>query len=220
MVVKTLKHVLKLTKRILLFFFSFVALYLLIAWICSNIVTTPKEFGVNKNKIIYASSNGVHTDLIIPIESIHKNIIKNLQLKPNTKYVAFGWGDKGFYLDTPTWGDLTFSTAFKAVFLNSDTAMHITEYPKISNKWVKVNVCTPQVEILNDSFSNTFQIGINNNFLKIEGHSYGNNDAFYEAKGSYSCLKTCNTWTNQVLKKAEIKTAIWTPFYSGILKHL
>jgi len=39
-------------------------------------------------------------------------------------------------------------------------------------------------------------------------------------KGSFSCFKTCNTWTNQTLKKAEIKTAIWTPFDSGILKHL
>lgn len=31
-------------------------------------------------------------------------------------YIAFGWGDKGFYLDTPTWADLKFSTAFKAAF--------------------------------------------------------------------------------------------------------
>ena len=220
MIRKTLKHILKLAKRILFFFFSFVILYLFTAWICSNIATTPKEFDLNKNKIIYATSNGVHTDLIIPIESIHKSIIKNLQLKPNTKYVAFGWGDKGFYLDTPTWGDLTFSTAFNAVFLKSDTAMHITEYPEISKQWIKVNVCTPQIEILNTSFSSTFQIGVNNTFLRIKGHSYGNNDAFYEANGKYSCLKTCNTWTNQVLKKAEIKTSIWTPFDSGILKHL
>lgn len=214
------KHLIKFIKRIGVLFFSFVALYLLTAWICSNITTNPKEFKSHKNKTIYASSNGVHTDIIIPIESIDKNIVTELKLKPNTKYVAFGWGDKGFYLHTPTWGDLTFSTALNAVFLKSDTAMHITEYTKIDNKWKKIPVCYQQIVHLNKSFTNSFQSDVDNKFFKIEGYSYGNNDCFYEAKGSYSCLKTCNTWTNEVLKKAEIKTAVWTPFDSGILKHL
>jgi len=220
MIVKTLKHIIKFSKRILLFFFGFVVLYLLTAWICSNIATNPKSFKSQKQNMIYASSNGVHTDIIIPIESIDKNILKNLQVHPNTKFIAFGWGDKGFYLHTPTWGDLTFSTAFNAVFLKSDTAMHITEYAETNNKWKNIAVCSQQIKYLNKSFINSFQSDKNNSFLKIEGHSYGNNDCFYEANGSYSCLKTCNTWTNNVLKKAEIKTAIWTPFDSGILKHL
>ena len=220
MVVKTLKHILKLTKKILLFFFGFVVLYLLTAWICSNIATNPKSFNHLKQNIIYASSNGVHTDIIIPIENIDINILKNLHVHPNTKFVAFGWGDKGFYLHTPTWGDLTFSTAFNAVFLKSDTAMHITEYTKTNKEWKEIAVCFPQIERLNKSFVNSFQSDKNNSFLKIEGYTYGNNDTFYEANGSYSCLKTCNTWTNNVLKKAEIKTAIWTPFDSGILNHL
>jgi len=220
MLTKIFKHLLKLTKRVLLFFLCFVTLYLLSAWICSNIATTPKDFNQEKNKTVFVSSNGIHTDIIIPIENIDEHTLNNLQLKPTTNYVAFEWGDKGFYLDTPTWGDLTFSTAFKAVFLKSDTAMHITEYSEISSPWINVNVCLLQLEILNNSFAETFQIDSNYNFLKIEGYTYGNNDAFYEANGNYTCLKTCNTWTNQVLKKAEIKTAIWTPFDSGILKHL
>jgi hypothetical protein len=31
-------------------------------------------------------------------------------------YVSFGWGDKGFYLDTPSWAELQPSTAFVAAF--------------------------------------------------------------------------------------------------------
>ena len=42
------------------------------------------------------------------------------------EYVSVGWGDKGFYLETPTWDDLKFSTAFKAAFFMSSTAMHVT----------------------------------------------------------------------------------------------
>ncbi|HOB24230.1 MAG TPA: DUF2459 domain-containing protein, partial [Kaistella sp.] len=39
-----------------------------------------------------------------------------LSKRTDFKYLAIGWGDKGFYLDTPTWADLKFSTAFKAAF--------------------------------------------------------------------------------------------------------
>ena len=42
------------------------------------------------------------------------------------RYIAIGWGDKGFYLDTPTWADLKFSTAFKAAFWLGNSAIHTT----------------------------------------------------------------------------------------------
>ena len=47
---------------------------------------------------------------------------------------------------------------------------------------------------------------------------YGNTDAFYEALGSYSMLYSCNTWTNNALKKANLPSGIWTVFDKGILR--
>jgi len=200
----------------MLFFFSFVILYLLTAWICSNIATNPKKEFTDKHKPIYVASNGVHTAIIIPVE----NIDTKLKLNPNTKYVAFGWGDKGFFLNTPTWGDLTFSTAVNAVFLKSPTAMHVTEYKKTASDWKKIMINDYQLISIEKNILDTFQLKEDKGFIKIEGYTYGTNDTFYEANGNYTCLNTCNTWTNDILKKAEIKTAIWTPFDSGILKHL
>ena len=48
---------------------------------------------------------------------------------------------------------------------------------------------------------------------------YGKNDAFYDAKGRYSFLNTCNTWTNDGLKVAGQKAALWTPTDFGIFQH-
>ena len=48
---------------------------------------------------------------------------------------------------------------------------------------------------------------------------YGNDDAFYEANGTYNLFKTCNTWANNGLKACEKKAALWTPFESGIFYH-
>ena len=48
---------------------------------------------------------------------------------------------------------------------------------------------------------------------------YGKNDSFYEAKGSYSFLFTCNTWTNEALKISGQKAAFWTASDKGIFQH-
>ena len=48
---------------------------------------------------------------------------------------------------------------------------------------------------------------------------YSDNDAFYDARGRYSFLDTCNTWANNALKAAGQKAALWTPTDYGIFIH-
>ncbi len=52
--------------------------------------------------------------------------------------------------------------------------------------------------------------------LNNKGYSY--NDDFYEALGSFSCFKTCNSWVNSGLKESDIKACLWTPFDFGLLR--
>ena len=49
---------------------------------------------------------------------------------------------------------------------------------------------------------------------------YSQHDYFFKAKRKYSLLYTCNNWTNAGLKKMNIRTGIWTPFYQGVFYHL
>ena len=36
-------------------------------------------------------------------------------------YVALGWGDRNFYVDTPTWEDLSVTTTARALLWPTDT---------------------------------------------------------------------------------------------------
>lgn len=173
---------------------------------------------------IYLKSNGVHTDFVVPT----KNEIKDWSIfvdpaatregDLNASYVSFGWGDKGFYLETPRWRDLKFSTAFKALFWLSSAAMHVTFYDKISEneKCIKVSVSKEAYQKLVTYIEEGFQTKAGKPLL-IEGASYGNNDIFYEAQGTYNLFFTCNTWTNSGLKAAGLKACMWTPAGQGIL---
>lgn len=191
--------------------------YALIALVCTAITVNKNQDTEAQKKEIYLSTNGVHVDIILTKQSIDDDIMKSIPLREDDKYIAFGWGDKDFYLNTPTWNDLTFSTAFKALFLKSETLMHCTKYTHKSASWISIKVSEQQLKALKDYILKSFASDKNGERILLSGISYGSNDFFFEAVGSYSCIKTCNTWANSALKTAKIKACLWTPFDYGIL---
>jgi len=172
------------------------------------------------DKEIYITTNGVHLDIILPVENVEPEFLSKLEILPGTKYVSFGWGDKEFYINTPEWKDLTFKTAFKALFLKSETAMHITCYSTSYSSWRNIKICSSQLDLLNKTIENSFSKNENGSFKKLAVPGYYESDFFYDATGYFSLFKTCNVWVNNALKEARIQTSIWSPFEFGVLYHL
>ncbi len=181
----------------------------------------------NQEIDIYISTNGVHTDIVVPIKNEIKDWTNDINFNhTKTKdsimnFVGIGWGDKGFYLETPEWADLKASTAFKAATGLSTTAMHTTFY-----KTLKEDESCKKIKISKENYiklvayiSYSFQKDSNSKTINIPNNFYGKNDSFYEANGSYSLIKTCNTWANAALKASNQKAAFWTPMDSGIFCH-
>jgi uncharacterized protein (TIGR02117 family) len=207
----------------LLCILALIPLYLLVALLCSYIpynidFTSEKEAPI----VIQLHSNGVHTDIIVPIENDQYNWHYLLPNIPSTAhYVSFGWGDKGFYLNTPTWSDLKISTAFNAAFGLSTTAMHVSYFKKalpLSSHTVSVAINQNQYKTLCNYILSSFQ---KDDFQKIilipHDRRYYDGD-FYDAQGTYSLFTSCNSWVNKGLKKSTIKTCYWTPFDWPLLK--
>ncbi len=181
----------------------------------------------NQEIDIYIKTNGVHTDIVVPLKNEIKDWTSEIQFQ-HTKskdsimnHLAFGWGDKGFYLDTPEWSDLKASTAFKAATGLSTSAMHTTFYKTIqeNESCKKIMISKENYKRLVIYISDSFERNSNQNIQWISGHSYAKNDAFYNAKGSYSLFKTCNSWANTALKVSNQKAALWTPYDGGIFCH-
>ncbi len=102
-----------------------------------------------------------------------------------------GWGDIGFYLETPEWSDLKASVAFKAASGLSTTAIHATyyKYLKEGADCKKIMISAAQYDRLIKYITESFQHDASGNFLPIKTNAnYGKTDAFYEANGSYSAV--------------------------------
>lgn len=223
--IRFLKKLLKYTIRFILGFIGFVLLYLLSAY-CFSRIATSKEPGTSSDVAIYIKTNGVHTDIVVPVKNEQldwsreiKYANTHLSDTNHVKYLGMGWGDKGFYLETPTWADLKFSTAFKAAFALSTTAIHATYYDTLvqDSACKKIMISNAQYGRLIQYITGSFQHDSAGHVMHIVTNAnYGKTDAFYEANGSYNLFKTCNTWANTALKKCGQRACLWTPFDTGI----
>ena len=205
-----------------------VYVYILFSILLSYIPVN-RSFISDKNGIeIFIVSNGIHTDIVLPIQSEILNWSTIFQFNDfraywrNAEYIAFGWGDLGFYLNTPEWKDLKFQTAFIAFFTPSESAMHVTltSKPQEGKLCYKVIVSEEVYISLVKYIKSSFKIGDDNLTIKINHQGYGKFDLFYESDKKFYLFKTCNSWTNKGLKVAGIRTALWTPFDKPILFHL
>lgn len=207
---------------------SFVLLWLIAAlvfpFISSGYIPAPQNNGI----AIFIESNGVHTDFVVPVKTQYCDWSTSLPYSdfeiagPDYGYVAIGWGDKGFFIGTPTWSDLKFSTAFNAAFGLSSTAMHVTYkrfQPKEGENCRRIELSPLQYRVLIWYIKSSFQVK-NRKFIAIDHPGYSDHDCFYEAKGTYSLFQTCNVWTGNGLKYTGIKTGAWTPLARGVLQNL
>lgn len=196
--------------------------------VSAMVIPVNSDYQYNEEEIqFFVISNGVHTDICLPVMSSVFDWTSIIQtddfiLSKHPEYVSVGWGDKGFYLETPTWADLKMSTALNAIFLPSETAIHITYHdyvPEESDRIVKCSMDAEEYERLVTYVLSSFEDvkGISQAHI-IEGKGYSLTDNFYEANGSYWGFRTCNTWTNEALKVAGVKTSYHALFEGGIMR--
>ncbi|MFY0482982.1 TIGR02117 family protein [Flavobacterium sp. PLA-1-15] len=222
-----MKKAFKILGKILLGIVGFVVVYVLFAFILSRIPVNSENKNKNEDVTIYIKTNGVHTDIVVPIKTEYKDWSQKVQFAhiksqdSTMQYIGFGWGDKGFYLNTPEWADLKFSTAFNAVFYLGTSAMHATflKQVKETESCVKIKISQAEYQQLIAYIEESFQYDKNGSPILINATTYGQNDSFYEANRKYHLFYTCNTWANNALKSANQKAALWTPSDTGIFCH-
>ena len=220
------KRFLKYAGRFTFIFIALIGVYFMMAFGLSRITVNARP--TNKPDVaIYILSNGIHTDIVMPATMPAINWAKKipyantLKADSNYRYLAIGWGDKNFYLETPEFSDLKLTTAVKAISGLSTSAMHATyyQYLREDENCKKVMISHDQYQKLIQYITNSFQVDPSGNFIKVNTNiHYDKGDAFYEAKGSYSIFKTCNTWTNAALKACGQRSCLWTIFDTGILE--
>jgi uncharacterized protein (TIGR02117 family) len=177
---------------------------------------------------IYVSSvNHFHAELILPVTTAAYELRSHLTLSQlgshadTYQYLSFGWGDRKFFMN----GSLDPDSIFDALFLPGPTTMHVWGHPEEPSqlskdfevKQVQLNRAQylKLVQFINASFQHTPQGSVE----YIRQGLYADS-GFYEAVGSYSIARTCNVWTADALKQADVNTPVWSATAPAIMQHL
>lgn len=178
---------------------------------------TEPEVGIP----LFIESNGIHVGIVMPKIAAGVDLgasfpVGDLRDPRFGAYdhVSLGWGERDFYVGTPTWSDLRLSTVVRAALGSSNTLIHVDHLPvpKADGAVRRVIVRPQEYRRLVAYVRATLKPG-------GERHAgYFRNDAFYGAYGRYSAVHTCNAWVGDALRYAGIEVGAWTPFPYTVMR--
>ena len=180
--------------------------YACFAAVSAVIPVAAEEVPSGEEKIIpvYLLKSGPHTDFLVQVKTpVHDWSIdfpyeNNLNADTALPWLAIGWGDKGFYLNTPTWGDLTVKTAVSAATGLGTAGIHASYYYTLptDRPMVELHLTEAQYKRLCDYVANTLMVDASGKRILLMPERQGVNfdhDRYYDAMGTYSMIHTCNT---------------------------
>jgi uncharacterized protein (TIGR02117 family) len=227
------RKILRVLKFVSLTLFAFVFSYLACAHsallfpanAALSVANSASEPGVD----IWVLSNGVHTDIVLPLAPMRgaTQVVADqnaLNQAPNWRTmlppaiatdafdaIAIGWGDREFYLNTPSWAELKISTAARALFAQNASLVHVQYLTRAQLKGaITLRLSAANYQRLAQFILRT--AALKNGVGHSIGAHYNDDDAFFEANGAYSAFNTCNSWTGRALRTAGVKVSRWTPF--------
>ena len=219
------KFLVKYNRQILSGIVTIISLFLIGAFI-------PRKWGDYSKQAcdyqICVVNTGIHSNILIPTKNNTYNWHNYLSIDKigiddvnDYKYLSFGWGDKDFYMTISSISDFNFYTIFKAVFLQTSSVMYVRGYQSLPKNTELKCVYTSKANYLrlNNFIEASFKLDRNNRKIRL-GNGYTSTAGFYAAKDNYSILRTCNTWTGDALRKANINTPLWDSLSFAIMFHL
>lgn len=213
-----------MAKRLFFALVGLAASYLVVALIGSHVPRHADWRAPSDGVTIYVVTNGYHSGLIVPVSAGGEDL--SLLIRPTDlpseklagNYLLFGWGDRDFYLGTPTLADVKVSTALSALIGSGKVLVHVDHLQ------TPADVVDPRaVQLPPAAYRNLLSYIRASIIIDGDGHAaaiagYGESDVFYEARGRYNLLHTCNNWTSDALAAAGVRTALWSPFSGGVMR--
>jgi uncharacterized protein (TIGR02117 family) len=181
------------------------------------------------NLKICISNNRFHTNIIVPVQNEifdwrNHLTLNNVAQADNSdyRYLSFGWGERAWYINTPTQVDLKLRMGFRALFFpNNASVLRVQKHYSFPQAYEIECVGVSRADYLElmDFIKNSFRLSAQGEKIRVAYNPYLR-ASFYEAKGSYSIVNNSNSWTGEGLRIANVNTPLWSGLSSAIMHHL
>lgn len=184
---------------------------------------------------IYVTSNGWHTGVALPRATLaeyasgrgYPALTAVAQRFAQFEWIEFGWGDAEFYRITPTVGDVSITVGLRALFSPGNTSvLHVVGFsgdpPRVFSKGevVRVPLSRTGFDQMLAKLDAAF-VAPQGGALPDVGRGLYGASLFYPANGTFSILKVCNHWIDDLLGAAGLPTApVFATLPAGLMINL
>lgn len=173
---------------------------------------------------IFVETNDVHVSLIVPMSAAGEDLSDLVRPEHLTNrdlygtHAMIGWGHGRVYRNARTWGDVKSGDISSAIVGSSFTTLHIYHLinPQVLPHRKTLRVTPQQYRIIILQMRATFRL--NERGESIFHPAYAADNLFYDSRGHYSAINTCNSWTGDILRKAGVRIGVWTPLPGGVMR--
>ena len=168
--------------------------------------------------VVYVCASLAHADIIMPSQDPLIDWSSLLAATPPglppEAYLAFGWGDLRFFLETPRWADVRLPIALGALAGLHDTAIRVVavNQPAGDPYCQSLRVDRAGRQALIDHIRASLA-----NEARPQPVAQSGFETYYLAKGRYGPLRTCNQWVAEALAVAGLPHARFAPFSFSIM---
>jgi len=202
------------------------ALFLIAAWIGSSLPRNSEWSEPTDGITIMVETNGIHTGIVMPVTTRIKDGRETFPTAGLPRedgqfptHIAIGWGEKEVFLNTPTWSDLSPSTALRIVFHGGSGLLRVAHYvrPAPSPNHRPLRLREEEYARLVARIEQALPPEPRG-AVRTVYTSYEPNAVHYDATGRYTLGNTCNQWVGDTLAFAGITMGRWTPLAGGVMK--
>lgn len=177
---------------------------------------------------VWVISNGYHAGLVLPVAAAGIDWRDDFPAEHfpteirGYPMVAFGWGEREVYMNTPRFQDLNLLDGLRAVLALSSSVAHV-QYgfaPYEGEHARRLTLSPERYRALAAHVRAAFRSDADGRPIVIAGRGFAASDAFYEGTGRYSFIYTCNQWVGEGLRRIGAPVAPWTPLAPQVLAQL
>lgn len=159
----------------------------------------------------------IHTDILLPLTPDLRaqfGFARGAGVPvdhPMAEWLAVGWGARAFYTTVGGYADVSAGAVWRAA-TGDASVIRLEAWGRIPDNHglTEIALSDEQFAALLAAIAGSF--AGDSGPIPVNHPGFSEADAFFEARGRFSPLRTCNVWVGEILRKAGVQVGAWTPF--------
>ncbi|WP_165390157.1 TIGR02117 family protein [Thalassococcus sp. S3] len=167
---------------------------------------------------VHLIAGPIHYDLLLPLDGETRARFAEMDAPdlplshPGARWLIVGWGAKAFYTTTGTYKDVSLDAVLKAIFGDSSVLrVDLTGPLPADLETTRIAMDKEHYIRLLDAIGDSFARDREGRVIALDHPGFSGSDMFFEARGRFNLLRTCNSWVGSVLREAGLPFGAWTP---------